>query len=115
MPKNGLWAVGLTMPSGVRRSKQSRGGRAGAFYLCGRQTGLRRLVSELRVPLPDGAVRGKKQTMGRGADYAVWRASQDAADHGEELRLQMAEQTSSDVSWVQTKSAGCRNLLDSPG
>jgi len=90
-------------------------GRAPAFSFCGWQTGLRRLVSELRVPLPDGALRAKKWNRDRGADYAVWRALQDAADHGEELRLQMAEQTSSDVSWVQTKSAGCRNLLDSPG
>ena len=54
-------------------------GRAPAFSLYCWQTGLRRLVSELRVPLPDGALRAKKQNMDRGADYAVWRASQQAA------------------------------------
>ena len=37
-------------------------------------------------PQPDGALCAKKLTTGRGADYAVWRVSQDAADHGEELR-----------------------------
>ena len=49
-------------------------GRAPAFSLYCWQTGLRRLVSELRVPLPDGALHAKKWTVGRGADYAVWRA-----------------------------------------
>ena len=53
-------------------------GRAPAFSLYCWQTGLRRLVSELRVPLPDGALHAKKWTVGRGADYAVWRASQQA-------------------------------------
>ena len=74
------------MPCGVRRSKQSRGGRAWAISLHGGRARWRCLVSELRAPLPDGALCAKKLTTGRGADYAVWRVSQDAADHGEELR-----------------------------
>lgn len=54
-------------------------GRALAFSLCGWQTGWRHPLSELRAPLPDGALRAKKWTMGRGADYASWRALQHAA------------------------------------
>jgi len=51
-------------------------GRVQAFSLCGWQTGWRRPLSELRAPLPDGALRATKWKMGRGADYASWRAQQ---------------------------------------
>ena len=54
-------------------------GRVQAFSLCGWQTGWRRPLSELRAPLPDGALRATKWKMDRGADYASWRALQHAA------------------------------------